>query len=256
MRTWAAEAYHRSFERLCAGAVPDLLGAVGAPAGGRRLLDAGSGTGVVAAAAAQLGWRVDAVDLDAGMTAYTARHLPTVTSRVESIAALSDGDHAFDAVTAGFSLNHADHPSLVVGELHRVLRSGAPIAATVWPWQRTEMNALWSELMDETSTRPARVALPAGEPFERTEPGLAGLLAGGGFHGVATRRLAWTFEIAPGELWRGIETGLATIGQAYLAADDGGRRRLRAAYDDRTAELAPDGLLRFPVEAILGVGIA
>lgn len=254
--TGTAAAYHRSFARLAAGAVDPLLDALGVPPAGGRLLDAGSGTGVVTAAALERGWLVEAVDLDPGMTAFLAERLPGATARTGSIGALPDPDGAFDAIAAGFAINHADHAPAVAAELHRVARPGAPIAATVWPWQRTEMNALWDEIMTVTGTRPERFALPAGELFPRTEAGLSALLRGGGFAHVEARRLAWTFEIEPAALWAGIEAGLATIGQAYAAADSAGRLRIRAEYRGRSEELAVDGLLRFEVEAILAVGRA
>lgn len=246
-----ADAYDRSFARLSAGAVEPLLDALGTPPPGGRLLDAGSGTGIVTAAALERGWLVDAVDLDPGMTAFLTARLPSATARTESIGALPDPDGAFDAIAAGFAINHADHPETVAAELHRVARPDAPIAATVWPWQTTEMNALWAGIMEVTGTRPARFALPAGEPFPRTEEGLAALLTRAGFRDAHSIRLAWSFEIEPDALWSGVEAGLATIGQAYAAADDGGRHRIREEYLRRTGTLARDGVLRFPVEAIL-----
>lgn len=251
-----AAAYHRSFARLCAGAIEPLLDALGAPETGGRLLDAGSGTGIVAEAALGRGWLVDAVDLDPGMTDYLAGRLPTVASHTGSIGQLPHPDRTFDAIAAGFSINHADHPTQVAAELHRVARPGSPFAATVWPWQVTEMNALWGEIMDTTGTRPERFTLPAGEPFQRTEEGLTGLLAGAGFRELRAERLAWVFGIERSELWLGIEAGIATIGQAFAATDDAGRERIRADYERRTAELASDGLLRFHVEAVLAAGIA
>jgi len=255
---WAgtAEAYHRSFAQLCAGAVAPILDAIGAPNGRRRLLDAGAGTGVLAAAALERGWRVDAIDLDPGMTAHLVARVPRVVARTASLAAVPEPDEAFDAIGAAFALNHVDHPEQVARELRRIARPGAPIAATVWPWQRTAMNALWSEIMAVTATRPERFALPAGEPFERTEAGLANLLTDAGWRAVRAERLAWTFQIAPAELWLGVEAGLATIGQAYGGADADGRARIRAEYARRTAALTVDGLLDFPVEAVLATGHA
>ena len=254
-----ADAYHRSVAQMCRGAVEPLLDAsdgLGGVVVARRLLDAGSGTGVLGEAALARDWRVDAVDLDAGMIAHLGERVPRIASRTGSMAALPYPAGAFDAIGACFSINHADHPATVAAELRRVARPGAPLAASVWPWQPTAMNSLWGEIMAATGTRPERFALPAGEPFERTETGLSGLLSDAGWREVSAWRHGWTFEIEPVELWLGIEAGIATIGQAYAGADAVGRARIRAEYERRTAELAIDGRLRFPVEAILAVGRA
>jgi len=251
-----AAAYDRSFARLCAGALPELLDALGSPIGPGRLLDAGCGTGIVARAAFARGWAITAVDIEPDMTAFTEQQLPEARVIPTSLAELPIEDAYFGAIAASFSINHADHPDLVTAELHRVAEPGAPIAATVWPWEPSAMNELWRAIMDETGTRPAEVRMPAGERFERTEDGLAGLLARGGFRPAAARRIRWTFEIEPDRLWAGVTAGLAVIGQAYAEADDAGRARIETAYRRRTGELAPDGPLRFPVTAILATANA
>jgi len=251
----AAE-YDRSFARLCAGAIEPVLDALGAPVGAARLLDAGCGSGTVSAAAFRRGWRVTAVDLEPDMTAFTADRLPEAETITASIADIPVEDGGFEAIAANFSINHADHADRVAAELHRVAAPAARIAATVWPWQPTAMNRLWGEVMDATGTRPARVRIPEGDPFERSEAGLVGLLGRAGFHDAEARRLRWTLEIAPAELWVGIAAGLAVIGQAYRETDEAGRARIRGEYERRTGELAEDGLLRFPVEAILAVATA
>ena len=251
-----ATAYDRSFAQLCAGAVPALLGTLGSPTGAGRLLDAGCGTGIVAQAAFARGWTITAVDIEPDMTAFTAERLPEARVIPTDLGELPIEDAYFGAIAAHFSLNHADHPDRAVAELHRVAEPGAPIAATVWPWEPTAMNALWRAIMDETGTRPAEVRMPAGEPFERTEAGLAGLLQRGGFRDATARRIEWGFEIESDRLWVGVAAGLAVIGQAYVETDDAGRRRIEDAYRQRTAELAPDGTLRFPVTAILATAIA
>ncbi len=251
----AAE-YDRSFARLCAGTIEPVIDALGAPVGSARLLDAGCGSGTVSEAAFERGWRVTAVDLEADMTAYTAQRLPDIDVITASLGDIPIEDGGFGAIAANFSINHADHADLVVAELHRVAAPGAPIAATVWPWQPTEMNRLWGAIMDATGTRPAKVRIPEGEPFERSEAGLSALLELGGFRDASARRLDWTFEIDADALWDGIAAGLAVLGQAYTGSDQAGRVRIEAEYRSRTAELATEGVLRFPAQAILAVATA
>lgn len=251
----AAE-YDRSFARLCAGAVEPLLDELGPPGEWDQLLDAGTGTGIVAAAAIRRGWFVTGVDIEEDMTELAAERVPAAEFLTASIASIPSEPGAFDAIAANFSINHADHAEGVVRELHRVAARDAPIAVTVWPWQPSAMNALWGAIMEATGTRPERFALPEGELFERSEDGLVGLLRGGGFHDASARRIDWEFAISADDLWVGIAAGIATIGQAYLRSDDAGRTRIRTEYERRSAELAPDGMLRFPVSAILAVARA
>lgn len=254
----AAE-YDVSFARMCEGAISAVLAAVGAPAPGGRLLDAGCGTGMLAACASDSGWQVDAVDIEADMIAFATslRSRAAIRYSVASLAQLPFPNAAFDAVAANFSVNHAAYPADCVRELHRVARPGAPIAATVWPWQPTELNQLWAGIMDETGTRPERIEIPPGSDFARTEDGLAGLLADGGFRDAAAARLDWTFAISPADLWSGVAAGIATIGQAYTSTDDAGRARIRGAYDAAmSVRVHADGLLRFPSQAILAAATA
>lgn len=278
--SWAgiAARYDASFARLCAGALGELLDAVGEPAPGARLLDAGTGTGIAARAAHERGWSVDAVDAEPSMVAFAQDAASAVRTRpgsrtqtrpqsrppsrppafaVAGLARLPFGDEDFDAIVANFAVNHVAHPEAAVAELRRVAKPGSRIAATIWPWQPTELNELWAAIMDETGTRPATVALPEGSDFARSEDGLTGLLADAGWGDAAARRLRWEFAIEPAPLWAGVEAGIAVIGQGYEQADAARRAAMTAAFERRAAELAAaDGRLRFAVEAILGTGAA
>ena len=74
---WAgrAAAYERGFARLTAHTAGALLNAAGVAAG-TRVLDVGTGPGVVAGAAAARGARVMAVDAEPGMAEAAARNVP------------------------------------------------------------------------------------------------------------------------------------------------------------------------------------
>lgn len=80
---WAgrAAAYERGFARLTAHAVGALLDAAGAGPGS-RVLDVGTGPGVVAGAAAARGARVTAVDAEPSMAEAAARNVPGLDVRV------------------------------------------------------------------------------------------------------------------------------------------------------------------------------
>jgi protein-L-isoaspartate O-methyltransferase len=82
-RLWAgrADAYEHGFARLTVHAVGALLDAAGAGTG-TRVLDVGTGPGVVAGAAAARGARVTAVDAEPSMAEAAARNVPGLDVRV------------------------------------------------------------------------------------------------------------------------------------------------------------------------------
>ena len=260
---WAgiAAPYERSFGALCACTIPELLAELGEPG---RLLDVGTGTGSVAAAAAHAGWDVDAVDAEPSMIEHARRHRPgdetdaaRIRFAVAKLPALPYPDACFDAVAANFAINHVDHPRDGLAELRRTLRPGGRFAATVWPWEATPTGRLWREIQDETGAYPPPgKRLPEGSDFERSEAGLAGLLEECGFREVRARRLRFTWRVDAEALWSGVEAGIALIGYAYRAADAATRRAMREAYDARTpAHAGADGLLHFQMSAVLASGI-
>ena len=84
-----AEAYERSFGRLCVGTTEAVLDAIADPglAHGRRprLLDVGTGTGALARAAVDRGYTVDAVDAETTMVAHAAH----ISSGIEFAVSIS-----------------------------------------------------------------------------------------------------------------------------------------------------------------------
>ncbi|MFG2194584.1 class I SAM-dependent methyltransferase [Streptomyces sp. NPDC048639] len=129
---WAgrADAYGRTFARLCAHLVPRLLDAADVTAG-LHVLDVGTGTGSVAAAAAARGARVTAVDADAQMVDAARRAVPGAAVRQATLPRLPFGDGTFDAVTGNFVVNHVGDAGTALAEMRRVLRPGGRLAVTI-----------------------------------------------------------------------------------------------------------------------------
>ena len=128
---WAGRAavYERGFARLTAYTAGALLDAAGVTAG-TRVLDVGTGPGVVAGAAAARGARVTAVDAEPSMAEAAARNVPGLDVRVAVLPDLPLPDGAFDAVTGNFVINATGDPAGVLAELSRVLREGGRLALT------------------------------------------------------------------------------------------------------------------------------
>lgn len=204
--TDTAAEYDASFAQLCAGAIDSLLEGLHDQPAGARLLDVGTGTGAVAAAAVAHGWHVDGVDVEQSMIDVARRKVPDATFVVADVLRLPWPDEQFGAVTANFVLNHVADPRAALREIHRVCVPGGRFCATIWPSGVSPINALWNTVGDQGGARALEnVRLPSAADFARTLEGMGALLTEGGFEQVDARAVAWTFVIEPAELWRGVE---------------------------------------------------
>lgn len=96
---------------------------------GRRVLDAGSGTGAVASVAAAAGATVVATDLSVSMMAAPPRR--RWPGAVADVLTLPFPPGVFDAAIAAFLINHLD-PERALRELARTVRSGGAVVASTW----------------------------------------------------------------------------------------------------------------------------
>jgi SAM-dependent methyltransferase len=100
------------------------------PLAGRRVLDAGAGTGAATAALTAAGARPIAMDLSVDMLAWDAASRPPCA--VADITALPLAGDSVDDVVAAFVLNHLVDPGLGLGEMVRVTRAGGAVLAAVF----------------------------------------------------------------------------------------------------------------------------
>jgi SAM-dependent methyltransferase len=121
----------------------DLLG--GEDLRGRRLLDAGSGTGFFSAAARQRGARVTAVDIGPNLL-VEARKKGVERVVASDVGQLAFPDAVFDVVVSSECIEHTPSPRHSLLELTRVLRPGGTLVLTcpnrTWRWSCTIANAL------------------------------------------------------------------------------------------------------------------
>ncbi|WP_407991754.1 class I SAM-dependent methyltransferase [Kitasatospora sp. CMC57] len=254
-RTWAgrAEAYAGSFARLCAYPVPQVLDAA-AVGQGVRVLDVGTGTGTVAAAACERGAKVTAVYAEPGMVELAAQAAPSAEVMTAVLPELPFEDGTFDAVVGNFVLNHVGRPRVALAELRRVLRPGGRVALTIWAVPAPAGQALLGRAVQAAGvTRPPHLPpLAAEDDFPRDPDGLASLLASAGLHEAACRTIHWDHRADPEEWWSGPASGVAFIGQLLLSRPEPIRAEVKHHFDLLSREfLGEDGRLVLPHAALL-----
>jgi SAM-dependent methyltransferase len=160
-----ADPYHHYFSGLTGQTIDILLEAVQAKPG-MRLLDIASGPGIVAAAAANRGASVTAVDFSAVMVEKASKIYPQITFMEADAENLPFDNDSFDAAVMNFGLLHLSHPERALREAFRVIRSGGRFAFTVWA-PPSEALAFGIALKAIESAGNASAPLPAGPPFFR-----------------------------------------------------------------------------------------
>ncbi len=243
-----------SFGRLCAGAVPRMVRGLPTVPAPTHVLDAGTGTGNLAAALSDAGHRVTAVDAEPTMVDRAAARRPDVTFLHAALPHLPFADRVFDAAVAGFVLDHVEQPRRAVRELARVTRAGGTVRVSVWPAAPpSRLSRLWDEVVDRAGARRPPDDAPPSGGLDRDPRGMARLMVEGGLDGVTVSAESWTFRVPAADLWVGVEAGLAAVGRTYLAQGPATRRAMRQAYEDLTGGRA-DGLLVLPATALVASG--
>jgi SAM-dependent methyltransferase len=226
---------------------------------GTRVLDVGSGPGHVSAAAAARGARPVGLDAAEGMVAAARARHPEIEFLRGDAESLPFDDAAFDAVVAGFLLNHLPHPERALDEMVRVTRAGGRVAITVWDRpERMRLIGVVNEAISRVEGLEDAGLPPGGpDPYRFADDGeLARLLTEARLAGVSVETHAFEQRVAgTDELWKGILAGTVRTSTLVERQPEAVRLRIRAALEEAAAPYrSSDGGLALPISAKLGGG--
>lgn len=252
-RAWEAQAssYATGITGLTKGAAGALLDAAAVTAG-VRLLDVATGPGIVALAARSRGAEVAAVDQSDAMVGLA--RAAGIDARQASVDRLPFDDGAFDAVVAGFLVNHLARPVEGVVELARVSR--ARVAVSVWDCPDANLAlglvgvvARSFDVVDPTPPGPE-------SSLFSDDARLASLLDDAGLDDVHVTRVRWTHTVDPGTWFDAVAAGTPRTGAILAAASPEQRAEIRARYVElaTASHGGPPGLVTLPAGALVGSG--
>jgi SAM-dependent methyltransferase len=211
---------------------------------GTRLLDAGSGAGLLTLLASLRGAQVTALDASAALLAVVRERVPAADVREGDLEALPFADASFDAVTAVNSIFYAADMGRAMQELARVVRPGGRVVITAWgPPERcevmTDVFAAVAPLMP-----PPPPGLPAAHPGALSRPGeLAALLERAGLRFVDEGEVACPIVFPSAEVsWRAHRSA----GPNQVAIAHSGEAAVRAVFAGADRQhTRPDGTIRY-----------
>jgi ubiquinone/menaquinone biosynthesis C-methylase UbiE len=145
-----AETYDRTRARAHAEPAADVVAALGSPTEG-SILDVGTGTGVLASAAREAGWkRVVGVDRSLPMIRLAAGR--GVRVAVADVVDLPFSDSRFDAVAAAFALHVFPRYDTALADMLRVLRPGGGFGCVTWASSPDEFARTWHAVAEAFGT--------------------------------------------------------------------------------------------------------
>lgn len=251
---WAgqAEAYDRSFARLCAGSFDALISELEGLDMDASVLDAGCGTGQLVNHLQKLGLRAQGIDADREMVAFAQMAFPEASFAVDELPNLGFADAIFDATIANFVVNHALKPLDFTRDLARVTKPRGRVVATIWPSSPVSaLNQLWADVIADSGATPLTGhRLPAEDDFERSVTRLAELFDRAGLVDTRSAEVNWEFSIDPNDLWAAVEAGIANIGATYWQQSAATQQRMRDVFDEFTA----GERVALPTVAVIGAG--
>ena len=254
--TTAAEVYEKFFVPALFGQwVEPMLDAVD-PVCGDRLLDIGTGTGVVARAALRrVGARgsVVAVDPNDGMLAVATRLTPMLDLRRGTAENLPVGDAEIDCGTCQFAAMYFQDRARAISEIARVSRPGGRVAVATWAAvEESPGYAAMVELLGDEIGEWAAEATRA--PFCMGSPAQLRDLLRTSFPAVTVERHEGQACFASLNDWMHTEIRGWTL--AEHVDDEQFARLCQRAGDVFGGFVGDDGRVRFPAPALIATATA
>ena len=202
----------------------------------KRVLDVGSGTGVLARALLDAAPELEVVGVDptAAYVEYARRSVPSPRARFEHGAAdaLSFADHSFDATLSLLVLQELPDAPSAVREMARVTRQGGTIATCKWDFRNgMPMLSLFSQAAEAVAPEAVarrRAEIEARPAYDSIEK-IVALWEACRLAGIRPAVLEVSLGFASfDDLWRpflGGSTGEATFARELNEATDGGVTR-------------------------------
>jgi len=193
-----AETYEAIHAPRFAAPAKDLV-AEAAIGDGERVLDLGTGTGLVAAAALDAGARIVGIDESTAMLHVAHRARPTLPLVAADVIDLPFRPMTFDVAIGGFVLAHFTKPDTALFDVLRVLKPRGRVAFSVWADRQPDaFEQAWEELVTTVVpprmlTSAAQEAVPGRERFARRES-LQEVLYDAGIRNVRLERKRYQFS--------------------------------------------------------------
>jgi SAM-dependent methyltransferase len=244
-----AESYHDAFSVVTNRAIEPLLKA--AQIGdGTRLLDVATGSGMLAARAAERGAHVTGIDLAPAMVALARTLHPQIDFREGSAEDLPFAPSSFDSVVSGFGVGHFSRPERVLAEFARVLVPKGRVALSWWDgFGKNRINGLFFEVIKELGiTAPG--ALPAGPAVDRfMDPDqFAALLRAAGFEVVGIDYISFSHPLKNvDELWDLALGSFVRVSTVIRAQNVDVQQRIRQKVEQVVQQYASPNGFQIPI---------
>ncbi|MCA1369749.1 methyltransferase domain-containing protein [Bradyrhizobium sp. BRP14] len=248
--------YEQHFARLTTQTVPAILAAARV-AKGMHVLDVCTGPGMLTRAAQDRGAQVVGLDFSGKVIEIARRNVPGAEFREGDAQALPFEADSFDAVVCCYGIIHVPDPHTALSEMHRVLKPGGYLAASVWeaPKPSNGFGLLFGAIKRHGNPD---VPLPHGPDFfQFSEPEkLRAAFQDVGFADVAVKLVDQTWEVGETSgLMTAILEGGVRARALLLAQTEEEYNAIAAAVVSGMAQFhAADGTYRVPMPALVGSG--
>jgi ubiquinone/menaquinone biosynthesis C-methylase UbiE len=237
-----AEAYERVHAPRLSEVARDLV-AFAEIGEGTTVLDVGTGTGVAAQAAADVGAHAVGIDPSLAMLEVGRRERPSITLVAAQAIDLPFRNGRFEAVTGNFVLSHFRRPETALFDMMRVLKPGGRVALTSWSDVKDDLQETWGELIASVVPRemldPVWAAAAPGHARFADRQAVEQTLIDAKLRQVRTEKRRFQFQYTQEEYLVGQEIWATGRFVKEMLGDAGWpafQERVRAAFAERFAD--------------------